>query len=190
MLDLGRKRWTFGPALLALALLGGACTDARQQPAKPSTTPRLEVASPALQSNAPIPPAYACTDNDHLGKSPPLSWSNGPEGTVAYAVTVTDPDARNFVHWAVVNLPPTTTRLPEGASPGGALPAGAVELPNDFDKMGYGGPCPPPGAPHHYVIEVTALKAPVTATKADAAFFQALDAAALARGSITVTFKR
>jgi Raf kinase inhibitor-like YbhB/YbcL family protein len=189
MLDLARKRWAL--RLAGLAMLGcAACTDPHPQPAKSSATPRLDVTSNALQPNAPIPAAYACTDDEHLGKSPPISWSKGPEGTVAYAVTVTDPDARNFVHWAVVGLPPGTTSLPEGASPGGALPKGAAELPNDFDKMGYGGPCPPAGAPHHYVIEVTALKAPVAATKPDAAFFQALDAAALARGSITVTFKR
>jgi phosphatidylethanolamine-binding protein (PEBP) family uncharacterized protein len=44
-----------------------------------------------------------------------------------------------------------------------------VELPNDLDKKGYGGPCPPPGAVHHYVLEVRALKSRVDATKADAA---------------------
>ena len=182
MPDFDGKRW----AVLGLAVLGVACTDPHPQPAKPSAAARLEVASPALRPDAPIPAPYACTDYEHLGKSPPISWSKGPPGTVAYAVTMVDPDAKNFVHWAVVGLPPSAANLGEG----GPLPPGAVELTNDFDKSGYGGPCPPPGAPHHYVIEVTALKAPVAATKPDAAFFQALDAAALARGSITVTFKR
>jgi Raf kinase inhibitor-like YbhB/YbcL family protein len=179
-------------SLLGLLALGGAaCNDPPPvDPTRPPGPVRLEVSSSALQAGAPIPAPYACTDYDHLGKSPPLAWSKGPEGTVAYAVTMVDPDAKAFVHWAVTGLPPATTSLPEGASPGGALPAGAAELPNDFDKKGYGGPCPPPGAPHHYVLKVTALKAKVDAAKADAAFFRALDAAALASGSITVTFKR
>jgi Raf kinase inhibitor-like YbhB/YbcL family protein len=187
MPDPEMKRWTV--ALVALGAV--ACT--APQPAdavKRSGAGRLEVSSGALQPGAPIPAPYACTDGAHLGESPPLAWSKGPEGTVAYAVTMVDPDANGFVHWALVDLPPATTSLPQGASPAGALPAGAVDLPNDFGKKGYGGPCPPPGAPHHYVLEVTALKARVDATKADAALFRALDAAALASGSITVTFKR
>jgi Raf kinase inhibitor-like YbhB/YbcL family protein len=137
-----------------------------------------------------IPAAYACTDDDHLGKSPPLSWSPGPEGTVGYVVTVVDPDAKGFVHWAIASIPRAVTSLPEGASPGGSLPAGAVDLPNDFGKTGYGGPCPPPGKPHRYVFEVTALKKPLAATKADSSFFQELAASALAAGMITVTFHR
>ena len=174
-------------SLLGLLALGGAaCNDAPPvDPTRPSGAVRLEVSSSALQAGAPIPAPYACTDYDHLGKSPPLAWSRGPEGTVAYAVIMVDPDAKGFVHWAVTGLPASTTSLPEGT-----LPAGAVELPNDFDKKGYGGPCPPPGALHHYVLKVTALRSKVEAARADAAFFRALDAAALASGSLTVTFKR
>ncbi len=162
-----------------------ACTGA-----KSSDGAGLEVTSSALHADRPIPAQYACTDYDHLGKSPPISWSAGPAGTVAYAVTMRDPDARDFVHWALINLPASTTSLPEGASPGGALPSGAIELSNGFGKTGYGGPCPPPGALHHYVIEVTALGAKLGATKADAAFFQQLENDALASGRLTVTHQR
>jgi Raf kinase inhibitor-like YbhB/YbcL family protein len=169
--------------LSALAFVGCSSTSATPGIAHPA----LSVSSPALTEGKPIPAAYACTDYDHLGKSPPLSWAQGPEGTAAYAITVTDPDAKNFVHWALIGVPAGTTSLPEGASP---LPAGATELPNDFDKPGYGGPCPPPGSPHHYLFRVYALKTQVTASKPDANFFKALDAAALAVGTITVTFQR
>jgi len=150
------------------------------------------VTSTALRGGAPIPRAYACADYDHLGKSPPLAWSKGPEGTAAYVVTVVDPDAKNFVHWALIGIPPNTTSLSAGASPGGPLPEGAIELTNDFDKQGYGGPCPPMGAPRHrYEYRVTAVKTKdLPRGKADAAFFEALDEAALATGSITVTYQR
>lgn len=174
------------------AMGGGACSSPQQAsdsgPADAPTT--MQLTSTGLEEGKPIPPQYACTDHEHLGKSPPLAWSRGPEGTAAYAITVTDPDAKNFVHWALINIPASTTSLPEGASPGGALPEGAAELPNDFGKRGYGGPCPPPGKPHHYVFRVTALKEQVRATKADAAFLRALERQALATGSITVTFQR
>jgi Raf kinase inhibitor-like YbhB/YbcL family protein len=175
-----------GAALAALL----ACAESKGPQASAMPLAKLDVTSPALQAGAPIPAPFACTDYEHLGKSPPLAWSAGPAGTVAYAVTAVDPDAKGFVHWAVVDLPASTTSLPEGVSAAAGLPPGAVELANDFDKKGYGGPCPPPGAPHHYVFKVVALKAKVSATKPDAAFFHALDANALAAGSITVTFKR
>jgi Raf kinase inhibitor-like YbhB/YbcL family protein len=190
MLDSTKRRWPLG--LVALGAV--ACS---KPPPAPAT---MRLTSTALQPDAPIPAPYACTDYEHLGKSPPLSWTPGPAGTVAYAVTVVDPDAKGFVHWAFIDLPTSVTSLPEAASPvtmgdtpkppGGALPPGAVELPNGFGKKGYGGPCPSPGAPHHYVFKVTALASPVDATKADDAFFAALDAKALATGSVTVTFKR
>jgi Raf kinase inhibitor-like YbhB/YbcL family protein len=176
--------------VVALAATLLACKSSKEPEASALTAGKLDVTSPALQANAPIPAPYACTDYEHLGKSPPLAWSPGPPGTVAYAITAVDPDAKGFVHWAVVNLPASTTSLPEGASAAGGLPPGAVDLANDFDKKGYGGPCPPAGAPHHYVFKVVALKAKVSAAKPDAAFFRALDANTLASGSITVTFKR
>ena len=68
--------------------------------------------------------------------SPQLSWRGAPTGTKSYAVTVYDPDAptgSGFWHWAVANIPATTTSLPEGAGDdaGVDLPAGAFQLPND-----------------------------------------------------------
>lgn len=94
-------------------------------------------------------------------RSPELSWRNPPAGTRSFAVTIFDRDApgRGWWHWAVVNLPARVTNLPENASASGALrPLGAVEARNDFNVDGYGGPCPPPGAPHRYVVTVYALR--------------------------------
>ncbi|KGC05801.1 phosphatidylethanolamine-binding family protein [Burkholderia multivorans] len=95
-------------------------------------------------------------------RSPQLSWRNPPPGTQGYAVTMFDPDApgRGWWHWAVTGIPRTVTSLPAGASASGFLRRiGASEARNDFGTDGYGGPCPPPGRPHRYVITVYALKA-------------------------------
>ena len=92
--------------------------------------------------------------------SPQLSWSGAPAGTKSFALTMYDPDAptgSGWWHWLVVNIPASTTKLDAGAS-GKNLPAGALELRTDFGKPGYGGPCPPPGPPHRYVITISALK--------------------------------
>ncbi|KVR37969.1 YbhB/YbcL family Raf kinase inhibitor-like protein [Burkholderia multivorans] len=95
-------------------------------------------------------------------RSPQLSWRNPPPGTQGYAVTMFDPDApgRGWWHWAVTGIPRTVTNLPADASASGFLRRiGASEARNDFGTDGYGGPCPPPGRPHRYVITVYALKA-------------------------------
>jgi hypothetical protein len=55
------------------------------------------------------------------------------------------------------NLPAATTKLPEKVEPAATLPSGAKQGTNDFGKIGYGGPCPPPGKPHHYFFKLYAL---------------------------------
>ncbi len=97
--------------------------------------------------------------------SPALSWSNAPEGTQSFALMVHDPDAptgSGWWHWIVYNIPATTTALPLDAGSGKnmLLPGGAVEGRTDFGTLGYGGPCPPPGKPHHYYFRLYALKVP------------------------------
>jgi Raf kinase inhibitor-like YbhB/YbcL family protein len=106
--------------------------------------------------------------------SPQLSWSDAPEGTKSYAVTIYDPDAptmSGFWHWAVANIPATVTSLPEGAGDdtGSGLPHGAVQLPNDRRDARFVGAVPPPGhGPHRIVITVHALDVADIAVPADA----------------------
>lgn len=96
-------------------------------------------------------------------QSPQLSWSNAPEGTKSFAITMYDPDAptgSGWWHWVVFDLPANTTSLPMGAGSAGGtgMPKEAVQTMTDFGTTGYGGPCPPPGhGAHRYIITVTAL---------------------------------
>ncbi len=102
--------------------------------------------------------------------SPPLSWSNPPEKTKSFAITVTDPDLpsefnfpRSFAHWMICDLPADIRSLPRGASPNGDLPEGAKEMRSDFVTFnipgydrGYGGPWPP-DREHRYIFTIYAL---------------------------------
>jgi Raf kinase inhibitor-like YbhB/YbcL family protein len=95
--------------------------------------------------------------------SPALSWSNPPAGTKSFALLMHDPDAptgSGWWHWVVYNIPASQSSLPAGAGDPQKklLPAGAVQGRSDFGTAGYGGPCPPPGTPHHYYLRLYALK--------------------------------
>jgi Raf kinase inhibitor-like YbhB/YbcL family protein len=95
--------------------------------------------------------------------SPQLSWSGFPDGTKSFAITVYDPSAptgSGFWHWAVADIPVSTTELPSGAGDdsGSALPAGAFQLANDASLRRFLGAAPPAGhGKHTYYIAVHAV---------------------------------
>lgn len=122
----------------------------------------FSVTSVDLRSGGIVPDAQVFDEGDCKGgnRSPQLSWRDAPAGTRSFAVTMFDLDSPGpgWWHWAVAGIPPGVHQLPANASASGYLKnLGAVEARNDFDTDGYGGPCPPPGKPHHYVITVYAL---------------------------------
>lgn len=94
--------------------------------------------------------------------SPALSWGSPPAGTHSFAVLMFDPDAPGggWWHWAVFDIPAAVRSLEAGAGdpPKHLLPSGAIQVRNDFGSLGYGGPCPPPGPPHHYHLTLYALR--------------------------------
>ncbi len=129
--------------------------------------------------------------------SPHLAWAGFPAATRSFAVTVFDPDAptaSGWWHWQVIDVPAAVTELPRGAGrPDGALlPAGAVQMRNDYGDRGFGGAGPPPGdVLHHYYFVVHALDdtlrlAPDT-TNAVVGFH--LTAHALGRATIVGTYR-
>jgi len=119
----------------------------------------IAVTSPAFQDGADIPGRYAKAGDN---VSPALSWSALPENTASIAVLCEDPDAgvEAFTHWVLFNVPPALPGVPEGLSRMAApaeLP-GAAQGGNDFGRVGYDGPAPPPGdGPHRYQFQVYAL---------------------------------
>ncbi len=141
--------------------------------------PEFDLTSESMTHDAPLDTAQASGRMGAGGRdeSPQLSWSGFPEGTKSFAVTVYDPDAptaSGFWHWAVFDLPVTTTSLPAGAGTEGSglLPAGATQLRNDGGFAGFVGAAPPEGhGPHHYhvvvhAVDVETLGIPVEATPA------------------------
>ena len=119
----------------------------------------LSLSSPVFRHNGSIPKLYTCQGKDI---SPALSWSGLPDGTKSVALIVDDPDApdpaapkRTWVHWVLYNIPPTATGLPESVNATG-LPSGTRQGRNDWDRTGYGGPCPPIGR-HRYFHKLYAL---------------------------------
>jgi Raf kinase inhibitor-like YbhB/YbcL family protein len=121
----------------------------------------LILTSPAFANNDAIPKQYSCEGTD---VSPPLQWSGAPQGTKSFALIIDDPDAPDprapkmtWVHWVVYNIPADVHGLPEGAAKSGLLP-GAKQGLNDWERAGYGGPCPPIGR-HRYFHKLSALDA-------------------------------
>lgn len=116
----------------------------------------MELTSSAFAPQGDIPSQYTCDGPD---RSPPLAWSGVPAGTRSLALVVDDPDAPDpaapkmtWVHWVVYNIPPATTGIETDA----AWPAGTYQGFNDWQREGYGGPCPPIGR-HRYVHKLYAL---------------------------------
>lgn len=114
--------------------------------------------SPQLEAGELIPRRFTC---DGVDRSPALRWAQPPAGVKSFSLVVEDPDAPGgtFIHWIIYNLPGETRELPENVPQDRELATGARQGRNGFGKIGYGGPCPPPGPAHRYYFRLFALDA-------------------------------
>jgi Raf kinase inhibitor-like YbhB/YbcL family protein len=152
--------------------------------------PGLTLSSSAFQNGMAIPERYTCSGHN---QSPAISWSGVPPRTASFALIVDDPDAplSSFVHWVIYNLPANAKALPESV-PTSRSAEGGEQGVNGSGEIGYMGPCPPPGKPHHYHFRLYALdrtlelEAGVTAHEV----LTAIDGHVLARSELVGIFER
>ncbi len=157
-----RAPWLLTVMILSAFLV--ACNRAetpKPKQEKGATAMAFTIKSSAFEEGATIPKKFAC---DGADVSPPLSWSGAPVGTKSYALICDDPDAPmgTWVHWVLWGLPPDTMALLEGVPAETTLASGARQGLNSWPRVGYGGPCPPPGKPHRYFFKLYALDATLT----------------------------
>jgi Raf kinase inhibitor-like YbhB/YbcL family protein len=143
----------------------------------PAPAAVLIVSSSAFPDGGPMPSDYTC---DGHNTAPPLAISAPPAATKTLAVIVDDLDAPlGFAHWLAFNLPPQS---PLGVG---------IQGKNDFDTLGYTGPCPPSGT-HRYRFRVyaldTALSLTAGATRSE--LVAAGTGHALAEGTLTGRYRR
>jgi Raf kinase inhibitor-like YbhB/YbcL family protein len=157
--------FALAPCLSCGRETGAAMTNASQgaepRATETHTTSSMQLHSPDFRADGALPARFTC-DGDSV--SPALQWSNAPAGTRSLALVVDDPDApdpaapqRTWVHWVLYDLPADSTGLPQGAR-AEQLPAGTRQGRNDWDRSGFGAPCPPKGR-HRYVHTLYALDA-------------------------------
>ncbi|WP_456484726.1 YbhB/YbcL family Raf kinase inhibitor-like protein [Desulfurobacterium sp.] len=131
----------------------------------------MEIVSTVFGNGEFIPSKYTCDGED---VSPCLLFLDPPEGVRSFALIVEDPDAPSgtFTYWVIYDIPGDFEGLPEDVPPAGNLEYGIKQGLNDFGRIGYGGPCPPPGNPHRYffillALDVESTGLPAGATKSE-----------------------
>lgn len=177
-----------GFVLAATLLIGAAIAGAAG---------KFSLSSTAFSDGQTIPHIYANTGvSGGKNISPALQWSRPPQNAKSLALLCIDrhPIANNWVHWMVINIPPSILTLPEGASHKGQMPAGAKELQNSFGTLGWGGPQPPRSSGKHqyefiiYALSVSSLNLSGGSTLAT--FNQAIEGKVLSSSKLTGTFER
>jgi Raf kinase inhibitor-like YbhB/YbcL family protein len=163
----------------------------RSNPSTRGLAQEFRLSSPAFADGSRIPERHSA---DSENRSPRLTWGQPPEGTGSFALVCEDPDAPKglFVHWLLWNLPAHRRQLEEHFPTTAELSDGARQGQNGFGNTGYGGPRPPPGAPHRYVFRLYALDTllELEAGANRAAFDRALEGHILGEATLTGMFGR
>ena len=165
------------------------------KPKKEEKISKMTVISSAFKEGEVIPSEYTCAGKNI---SPELSWSGIPPQAKSLVLICDDPDAPKetpWVHWVVYDLPAHIKNLSKGVSRAQLKADGAHEGMTDFDKPGYGGPCPPEGhGVHHYHFNLYAIdKKKIDIDEVDATkekVLQAIEGHIVAQGHLIGTFER
>lgn len=150
----------------------------------------FKLTSTAFQEGQPIPRQYTC---DGINVSPPLEWNGTPPTARTLAIICDDPDAPagTWVHWVLYNLPADRIGLVENVPATEKVPGDGLQGTNDFQRIGYGGPCPPSGT-HRYFFKLYSLDAELSlkagATKAE--LLKAMEGHLLAQTQLMGTYSR
>jgi Raf kinase inhibitor-like YbhB/YbcL family protein len=119
----------------------------------------MHITSSSFPHDGVVPVRHTCEGHD---TSPELFWTEVPEGAKSLVLIVDDPDApdpaapkRTWVHWVLYNIPVSAEGLTEAIETT-LLPSGTLQGLNDWQRAGYGGPCPPVGN-HRYFFKLYAL---------------------------------
>lgn len=184
------------PFLLVFLMVGGYLIYAQEETkkSKKEETMSFTLLCPSFKNGEKIPVQFTCDGVDH---SPVLEWKDPPPNTKSLALICDDPDAPVgvWVHWVIYNIPATLSRLPENVDKkqkvlSGEL-QGAVQGINSWNRLGYGGPCPPPGAPHRYFFKLYALDIPITKEGMDKKqLLGAMEGHVLAEAQLMGTYQR
>jgi len=115
----------------------------------------FQLMSDAFEHEGAIPDLYTCKGKN---VSPPLNWSNPPEGTESFALIAVDTDAvlMTFTHWVLCNIPPEKRELAEAVPHQDKFEDGMIQGRNGMRRNRYIGPCPPWGK-HRYIFTLYAL---------------------------------
>lgn len=123
------------------------------------------LSSAAFTTGNPVPVDNSCSG---ANASPALSWSGVPANTKSFVLIVDDPDAPHgtFTHWIAYDIPASATSLPGAIPHSDEITGGGEQGMNSAAKIGYMGPCPPPGKVHHYHFKLYALNSTINLPKA------------------------
>jgi len=153
----------------------------------------LLLESPAFAKDTTIPVRFTA---DGEGVSPPLRWSQLPEGTVSLALLVEDADSPTpapLVHALVANLTRTGELIEGAIREGVERDTGLLIGKNSFFNAAWLPPDPPRGhGPHRYAFQLFALdkNLPLSSRFGRNALLAAMQGHILARGVMVAMYER
>ena len=142
---------------------------------------KILLTSSAFEEGDMIPKKYT-SQGENI--NPPLAWENIPPGTKSLSLIVDDPDAPTglWTHWLVKNIPKDKKGIEENTIPG-------EEIPNSWDKKGWGGPMPPSGT-HRYFFKLYALDIDHMKANTKSQFYKEVEKHKIAEGHLMGLYQK